>query len=111
MKHEIAAWTSAVAGACALSIAALWYWRSWEGELTIPPLPGGDMLDFSELFGLALFGLLFQFGVPALSVPAWVLGLKARSDWAARAGMAAAGAAMVMYAVYVRACVRLVTSN
>ncbi len=69
------------------------------------------MLDFTELFGLALFGLIFQFGVPALSVLAWVLGLSARSHWAARAGMAAAGAAMVMYVVYMRAYMRLVTGG
>ncbi len=57
----------------------------------IPPLPRGEMLDFTELFGLALFGLIFQIGVPALSVPAWLLGLQARSDWAARHGRGGRG--------------------
>jgi len=111
MKREVQAWISALAGACALSIAGLWYWRSWDGGLSVPLLPNGDMLDFSELYGLALFGVIFQFGIPALSLPAWVLGLKARGHWAAKAGIAMAGAALVMYAAYVRSCLRLVTKE
>jgi hypothetical protein len=111
MNREIQAWISAVAGACALSIAGLWYWVSWDDGLSIPPLPDGDMLDFRELFGLALLGVIFQFGTPALNVPAWILGLQARSHWAAKAGMAMAGVSLALYALYICFFVRLVTTR
>ena len=61
--------------------------------------------------GIAVLGTMFQFATPALCVPAWVLGLRARHHWAARAGMTMAGVAMVMYAVYVRACLRVVAGD
>ncbi len=111
MKREIEAGISAVAGACALSITGLWYWLSWDEGLTVPPLPGGDMLDFRELFGMALLGIIFQFGTPVLNVPAWVLGLKARSHWAAKVGIAMAGISLAMYASYIYFVVRFVAAR
>lgn len=108
MKTEMGAWISGVAGACALATAGMWYWGSWDGGLSVPPLPQGDMMDIGQLMGIAVLGVTFQFGTPALCVPAWALGLKAKGHWAAKAGMAMAGAAMVMYAFYVRACLGVV---
>ncbi len=108
MKREIEAWISAVAGACALSIAGFWYWISWNDGLSLP-LPA-DIGAVSQLYGLALLGLIFQFGTPALNIPAWALGLKARSHWAAKAGMAMAGLSLVMYVAYMRFIFKLVTT-
>ncbi len=111
MKREMQAWISAVAGGCALANAGLWYWRSWDGGLSVPSLSGLDMLDFRQLLGMALLGLMFQFGTPALSALAWVLGLMARGYWAARVGMAMAGTALVMYAAYVYFWMRLLAGE
>ncbi len=111
MNREIQAWIAAIAGACALSIVGLWYWLSWDDGLMVPPLPGGDMLDFSELYGLALLGVIFQFGTPALNVPAWVLGVRARSHWAAKAGMAMAAISLAMYTAYMSLVAKRLFSN
>lgn len=107
MKGGLRACLAAVAGACALSTAALWYWRSWDGGLSVPPLPQGDMLDISELMGLAVLGTMFQFATPALSAVAWALGWGTRRHRTAKAGMAMAAAAMALYVLYVRACLSL----
>jgi hypothetical protein len=101
MKHEIQASIAAVAGACALSGTGLWYWRSWDDGLQIPPLPRGDMLEFTELYRLTLLAVLFQFGTPALDVVACILGLTARNHWAAKAALAMAAVSIAMYAAYI----------
>ena len=108
MKRELEAGISAVAGACALSIAGLWYWVSWNDGLGLP-LP--DVGEVRQLYGLALLGLIFQFGTPVLNIPAWVLGIKARSHWAAKAGMVMAGISVVMYVAYLRFIFKLVTAE
>ncbi|GEM_PF-4452827 len=108
-NQRLPAFLSAVAGACSLSIALAWYWRSWDGGLSIPPPPPEDLMDFSALFGLTLFALVFQYGTPALSVPAILFGMPARRHWAGKAGLAMAAAALVLYTFYLRACAQAVT--
>ena len=53
-------------------------------------------------------GTLFQFGIPVLCFTAFVFGASARRLWTTRLGLACAGAALVGYALYVRACLDLI---
>jgi hypothetical protein len=53
-------------------------------------------------------GTMFQFGIPVLCVAAFIFGAPARHLWATRIGLACAGAALVGYALYVRACLDMI---
>ncbi len=98
------AWISGAAGACAFLIAALWYARIWDDGLQVPPPLPDDLTDLDALFSLQRAGILFQFGVPLLSVPAVLFGLLARKHWVSKIGLLLAAIALVLYLVYVRSC-------
>lgn len=62
--------------------------------------PGAMLAYFSA-------GTMFQFGIPVLCVAAFIFGAPARHLWTTRIGLACAGAALVGYACYVRACLEV----
>ena len=55
-------------------------------------------------------GTVFQFGIPILCFAAFTSGASARRLWTTRLGLACAGAALVGYVLYVRACLNVISS-
>src|SRR5262245_17468403 len=53
-------------------------------------------------------GTMFQFGIPVLCGAAFIFGAPARHLWTTRIGLACAGAAIVGYILYVRACLGMI---
>ena len=53
-------------------------------------------------------GTVFQLGVPILCFAAFLFGVSARRLWTTRVGLACAAAALVGYALYVRACLDMI---
>ena len=56
-----------------------------------------------------LAGTMFQFGIPVLCLAAFIFGMPVRHLWTTRVGLACAGAALVGYALYVRACLNMIS--
>jgi hypothetical protein len=98
------AWFSAAAGGSALWVAVLWYARSWDGGLQIPPPPPEDPMDLDALYGMNLAGILFEYGLPPLCLMAVVFGVPARKHNAAKTGLFLAAAALILYLAYMRSC-------
>jgi len=54
-------------------------------------------------------GIAFEFGVPVFCLSAFVFGSPARHLWTARVGLACAALALLGYALYVRACLTMIS--
>jgi hypothetical protein len=66
-------------------------------------------LDGSRVvFAYFVAGTVFQFGLPILCFAAFIFGVPSRRLWTTRLGLACAGAALVSYALYVRACLDMI---
>jgi len=92
---------------CSL-IAAGFFYQTGGLVMGLHPdwLEGGPSL----LTAIAL-ALLFEFGTPALCAATFFFGMRARALWSARIGMALAASAVVSYALFLRACYRLVHAS
>ncbi len=95
---------SALTGAAALLLAALWYLRSWDDGFTFPPLPTNDITDLTALFGFWFLAVAFEFGVPILGLVSTLFGLPARHDRMSRIGLACAIFALLLYVSYIKLC-------
>jgi hypothetical protein len=60
------------------------------------------------MIGYFLVGSAFQLAVPVLCLTTFVFGTRARNTWTGRIGLFGASAALVGYALYVRACVEMI---
>jgi len=95
---------SFVTGTVTLVVAGLWFWRSWDEGLALPPAPTGDLTDLGALYTFWLIALAFEFGVPSFCLVSTLFGFPARREMTSRIGLSCALAALLMYAIYVRSC-------
>ncbi len=102
------AWISCAAGSVAFFLASVWFARSWNDGLQIPPPLPEELTDLEALFSLQRAAILFELGVPLLCVPAFLFGLLARQHVAAKIGLPLAAGALVLYLVYLRSCLVLI---
>ena len=92
--------------AAALAGLGVWMFFDWQGGVALGwPVPS---MRPGSLIGPVVVGLLFQYAIPLLGVGAVLLGLSARGTWTGRIGILSATAALLIYAVFVFTCYRMI---
>ena len=106
MSHtELSGRVSLLAGFSAAFIAASF---GYLHRMVVLDWPDVALDGPGPMLAYFVAGTAFQFGIPVLCLAAFMLSASARHLWTTRIGLACAGAALVGYALYVRACLDMI---